>query len=157
MRTGHRGLIRQDPRVERPADRPEVFERGDGKAAARHREQAHGLGLELVEAAVVERGLQHRRVRPVVHRRPEDDGVGRAHVASERGGVTRVLVVHVGVQGGQVVLAQVEQFGVAAVRLDFVQGAFQRDSSDALVSQTAAESDDVRWICHTPRLGARRK
>jgi len=57
---GDRRLIGKYPRVQRPADRPEMIERGDRETPTRDAEQPDGRVLELVEATVVEGVFQWR-------------------------------------------------------------------------------------------------
>jgi len=52
-----------------------------------------GLVRELVEPAVVDRGLQRRGVRSVIHRRAEDNRIGVANLGRQRLGIACILAV----------------------------------------------------------------
>src|SRR6056297_2242456 len=97
-RPGNRRLVWENPAVECPTDRPEVVERRDRERAAGDAQQPDGLPLELVEAAVVEGVLQHARVRAVVHRCPEDDGVRGVDGGQQLCAVSLIRRVAVGVE-----------------------------------------------------------
>ena len=75
-------LRRDGPAADRADDDAEVVERARVTAAGRGEEADRRVG-ELVLAAVIKRVFQRRRVRPVIHRRAKEDGVGRADAALE--------------------------------------------------------------------------
>jgi PAS domain S-box-containing protein len=142
---GNRGLVREDPGVERPADSPEVVERRRRKAPARNAEQADRRLLELVEPAVIEGVFECPGVRAVVHRRPEQDSLGMGDRVPEAVGVTRVLRVRV--EHRQVVGTQVDERRRRAACLCAVECVYERSARVTVVSEAATECRHV-WCGH---------
>ncbi len=132
----------EDPAVDAANRDPEVVERRTVGAAAGGREQADGGVLVLLETAVIVEVLQRARVRAVVDRRPERDGVGLADDARDLLAVA--LLVDVGIVDGKVVLAEVEQRRLRTGFLGRTEDVPQRRPRVTFLAEAATDGDHVR-------------
>ena len=111
------------------------------KAPACDGEQADSGVLELVEPAVIEREFQRRGIRPVIHRRRENDCVPLADCLSESCYVNCIVAIRV--EHRQVVLAEVKQFGRRSGTFRGVECTGEGAACIALISKTTRHADEV--------------